>query len=123
MLIAIVQHSAELVVFITALYLALYQPQIRHLLQLVDALLTCNETKAISGLYQLLNGQPSHKNGADFLWESPWQPEEIGSPRKRWMVTKFLELARKVNMAFEIFISIDDSLGKKGKATKHRESE
>jgi len=122
MLTAIVQHSAELVVFITALNLALYQPQIRHLLQMVDALLTSNETKTISGLYRLLNGQPSPKNGADFLRESPWQPEEIGSPRKRWMVTKFLELAHKVNMAFEIFISLDDSLGKKGKATKHLEA-
>jgi hypothetical protein len=54
MLMVIVQHSAELVVFITALNPALYRPQIRHLLQLADTLLTCNETKAISGLYQLL---------------------------------------------------------------------
>jgi phosphatidylserine/phosphatidylglycerophosphate/cardiolipin synthase-like enzyme len=37
-------------------------------------------------------------------------------------VTKFLELADKVNLAFEIFISPDDSLGKKGKATKHLEA-
>ena len=35
---------------------------------------------------------------------------------------KFLELASRVNVAFEIFIGIDDSLGKKGKATKHLEA-
>ena len=44
------------------------------------------------------------------------------SHRKHWMMSKFLELASKVIVAFEIFISIDDSLGKKGKATKHLEA-
>jgi len=122
MLTAIVQHSRELVAFISALNIALYQPQIRHLIQLVDALLVSNETKTISGLYRLLKGQPDPKNGADFLRESPWQPEEIGLARKRWMVKTFLELASKVNTVFEIFISIDDSLGQKGKATRHLEA-
>ena len=122
MLTAIVQHSKELVAFINALNIALYQPQIRHLIQMVDALLTSNETKTISGLYRLLKGQPNPKNGADFLRESPWEPEDISGPRKRWMVMTFLELARKVNVAFEIFIGIDDSLGKKGKATQHLEA-
>jgi len=122
MLTAIVQHSEELVAFITALNIVLYQPQIRHLIQMADGLLTSNQTKTISGLYRLLQGQPDPKSGADFLRESPWEPEEIGGPRQRWMVMTFLELARKVNDAFEIFISIDDSLGKKGKATKHLEA-
>lgn len=122
MLTAIVQHSEELVAFITALNIALYQPQIRHLLQMVDALLVSNETKTISGLYRLLKGQPDPKSGADFLRESPWEPNDLGSARKRWMVTKFLELASKVNLSFEIFIALDDSLGKKGKATKHLEA-
>jgi hypothetical protein len=119
MLTAIVQHSAELVAFITALNIVLYQPQMRHLLQMVDALLVSNETKTISGLYRLLKGQPDPKTGADFLRESPWEPNDVSSPRKRWMVNKFLELAGKLNIAFDILISIDDSLGKKGKATKH----
>jgi len=122
MLTAIVQHSQELVAFIAVLNLALYQPQIRHLIQMVDALLTSNDTKTISGLYRLLKGQPDPKNGADFLRESPWEAEDISAPRQRWMVNKFLELASQVNIAFEIFIGIDDSLGKKGKATKHLEA-
>ena len=122
MLTAIVQHSQDLVAFISALNIVLYQPQIRHLIQMVDALLVSNETKTISGLYRLVKGQPDPKSGADFLRESPWEPADIGSARKRWMMNMFLELASKVNMAFEIFISIDDSLGKKGKATKHLEA-
>ena len=115
MLTAIVQHSEELVAFIAALNIALYQPQIRHLIQMVDALLTSNETKTISGLYRLLKGQPDPKNGADFLRESPWEPEDISGPRKRWMVMKFLELARKVNVTFEIFIGIDDIWARRAK--------
>jgi hypothetical protein len=122
MLTAIVQHSQDLVAFIPALNIVLYQPQIRHLLQMVDALLTSNETKTISGLYRLLKGQPDPKSGADFLRESPWEPEGIGLPRKRFMVTKFLELANCLGVSFEIFVGIDDSLGKKGKATKHLEA-
>jgi len=122
MLTAIVQHSQDLVAFISALNIVLYQPQIRHLIQMVDALLVSSETKTISGLYRLLKGQPDPKSGADFLRESPWKPDDIGSARKRWMLNRFLELASKVNMAFEIFISVDDSLGKKGKATRHLEA-
>ena len=122
MLTAIVQHSEELVAFITVMNIALYQPQIRHLIQMVDALLTSNDTKTISGLYRLLKAQPDPKSGADFLRESPWEAEDLSSPRKRWMVNKFLELASQVNITFEIFIGIDDSLGKKGKATKHLEA-
>jgi len=122
MLTTIVQHSAELIAFINALNIVLYQPQIRHLIQIVDALLTSSETKTISGLYRLLKSQPDPKTGADFLRESPWEPKDISGPRKRWMVMTFLEMARKVNIAFEIFIGIDDSLGKKGKATQHLEA-
>jgi hypothetical protein len=119
MLTAIVQHSEELVAFIAALNIVLYQPQMRHLLQMVDALLVSSDTKTISGLYRQLKWQPDPKSGADFLRESPWEPAEVSSPRKRWMVNKFLELASKLKVAFDIFIAIDDSLGKKGKATKH----
>jgi hypothetical protein len=54
MLAAKVQHSQELVAFISALNIVLCQPQIRHLLQMVDALLVSNETKTIGGLYRLL---------------------------------------------------------------------
>ena len=122
MLTAIVQHSEELVAFIKGLNIGLYQPQMRHLIQMVDALLTSSETKTISGLYRLIQGQPDPKSGADFLRESPWEAEDIGRVRKRWMVNKFLEMASQMKIGFEIFIGIDDSLGKKGKATKHLEA-
>lgn len=122
MLALIVQHSADLVAFINALHLELYQPQMRHLLRIVDALLVSDQSKTISALYRLLQEDLDPKSGADFFRESPWQAEDIGAFRKRWMMRTFLALARKVNMSFEIFIKIDDSLGKKGKATRHLEA-
>ena len=122
MLPTIVQHSLGLVAFISSLNIVLSQPQIRHLLHVVDALLTSSEKKTISGLYRLFKSQPDPKNGADFFRESPWEPKDIALSRKRWMLTKFLELAGKLQVPFEIFASIDDSLGKKGKATRHLEA-
>ncbi len=122
MLTLIVQHSSNLVAFIDALKLELYQPQMRHLLRVVDALLVSNQSKTISALYRLFQEKTSPKNGADFFRESPWQAEDIGAFRKRWMMKTFLELASKINPSFKIFIKIDDSLGKKGKATRHLEA-
>ena len=122
MLPTIVQHSDALIAFISALNLSLYKPQMRHLLQIVDALITSNERKTISALYRLFKSQPDPKSGADFFRESLWSPEDLGSFRKGWMVTKFLELASQLHIPFSISASIDDSLGKKGKATKALEA-
>jgi len=122
MLTTIVQHSEDLVIFISALGLSLSRPQLSHLLRVVDALLTGSTTKTISGLYRLLKGNPNPKNGADFFRESPWKKDDIALARKRWMLSKFLELASKSGIPFKIFASIDDSLGKKGKATRHLEA-
>jgi hypothetical protein len=119
MLRQIVQHSEALTSFIIALQLALYQPQIRHVLQIVDALLVCNQRKTLSDLSRLLHLAPDPKVLADFFRESPWTVDLISQPRKQLMVRKLLELAAKAGVALKILASLDDSLGKKGKATKH----
>jgi hypothetical protein len=61
MLPQIVQHSEALTSFILALQPALYQPQIRHLLQIVDALLVCNQRKTLSDLSRFLQQAPDPK--------------------------------------------------------------
>ena len=121
MLTAIIQHPAELVAFIQALNLALYQPQKRHLLNVIDALLTHNGRKTLSALYRLLAKAPGPKAAADFFRESPWEAEAISKPRKHFMLQKMLELAHRLELDRVIYMSIDDSLGKKGKATRHLE--
>jgi len=122
MLPMIVQHSEALTNFVLALQLALFQPQIRHLLQLVDALLVCNQRKTLSNLSRLLHLTPDPKALADFFRESPWRVEQISQPRKQFMLRTLLALAAKAGFPLTILASLDDSLGKKGKATKHLEA-
>ena len=119
MLPVIVQHSETLATFIFALNLALYQPQIRHLLQIVDALLASNERKTLSDLSRLLLEMPDPKALADFFRESPWTVDLIGKPLRKFMLLKALELARKAGIPLKVMVALDDSLGKKGKTTKH----
>lgn len=122
MLPLIVQHSEALVSFIFALQLALYQPQIRHLLRIVDALLVCNQRKTLSELSRLLYQPVDAKAFADFFRESPWRVDLVGQPRKKFILRKILELAQAFGIPLRLVVSIDDSLGKKGKATKHLEA-
>lgn len=118
MLPVIVQHSETLAAYIFALNLALYQPQIRHLLQVVDALIVCNQRKTLSDLARLFHISLDPKVLADFFRESPWTVDLIGKPRKKFMLMKALELASQAGLPLKIMAGLDDSLGKKGKATK-----
>lgn len=122
MLAMIVQHSEALTTFIFGLHLALYQPQIRHLLQAVDALIVCNQRKTLSDLSRRFHGTLDPKSLADFFRESPWTVELIGQPRQKFMLLKTLELAAKAGIELKLLVSLDDSLGKKGKATRHLEA-
>ena len=119
MLPLIVQHSEGLTNFVLALQLALYQPQIRHLLEIVDTLIVCNQRKTLSRLSRLLHHSVDPKALADFFRESPWSIDQISQPRKKFMLAKVLELAQAAGIVLKIMVSLDDSLGKKGKATKH----
>jgi hypothetical protein len=121
MLPTILQHSAELTALIILFNPALYQPQIRHLLNLVDAMLVCPGKKTLSNLYRQLSGEPDPKTAADFFRESPWEREDIGQGRKKAMLTKFLEVAQRLGLA-TLLVGIDDSTGQKDKATRHLEA-
>lgn len=115
MLPVIVQHSEALATYIFALQLALYQPQIRHLLQIVDALIVCNQRKTLSDLSRLFHVSLDPKALADFFRESPWRVDLIGKPRKKFMLMKALELASQAGLPIKIMAGLDDSLGKKEK--------
>lgn len=122
MLKTIVQHSAELIAYLVALKIVLYQPQIRHLTQLVDALLVCPNEKTLSNLYRQLVGEPGPKNAADFFRESTWSVDAVSKPRKAFMLLKLLAAAQALHLTSPLLVSIDDSLGKKDKATRHLEA-
>lgn len=121
MLSTILQHSAELIAFITLFNLALYQPQIRHLFNVVDAMLVCGGKKTLSNLCRQIAGEPDPKAAADFFRESPWEREDVGAGRKRAMLLQFLAFAQKLGLGI-ISVSVDDSTGKKDKATRSLEA-
>ena len=121
MLPTILQHSAELIAFIALFNPTLYQPQIRHLLNVVDAILVCNGKKTLSNLYRQIDGEPDPKTAADFFRESPWEREDVGQGRKKAMLLQFLGFAQKLGIA-KLLVSLDDSTGKKDKATRHLEA-
>lgn len=121
MLPTILQHSEALIAFIALFNFALYQPQIRHLFKLVDAMLVCNGKKTLSNLYRQISGEPDPKTAADFFRESPWQREDVGFGRKQAMLLQFLAFAENLGLA-KLLVSLDDSTGKKDKATRYLEA-
>lgn len=122
MLKVIVQHTTKLVAFLTALKIALYQPQIRHLMNLVDALLVCPNEKTLTNLYRQIVGDPDPKTAADFFRESTWAMGAVSNPRKQFMVMTLLAAAKTLHLDVPLLIGIDDSLGKKDPATRHLEA-
>ncbi len=119
MLSPIVHHSLQLIGFIGCLGLILSQPQRTHLLQMLDGLLMCERRKTISNVYRQQASRPDPKNGADFFRESPWDEQQVGVQRKQYVLQQMLKIGQKLKLLKVIKISIDDSLGKKGKATHH----
>ena len=121
MLKTIVHPSVKLVEYIFALKLALYQPQIQHLQRIADALIVCDRRKTLTNLYREFVEELDPKTAADFFRESPWQAEDVGRPQRAYMLAEYLRLRQMLGDVGPIVISIDDSLGKKHKDTRHLE--
>jgi hypothetical protein len=121
MLPTILHQSDELIAFIALLDFVLYQPQMRHLLNLVDAMLVCSGKKTLSNLYRQISGEPDPKTAADFFRESTWDKEDMGASRKKAMLIQFLAFANRLGLV-KVLADVDDSLGKKDKATRHLEA-
>ena len=119
MLSPIVHHSLQLVSFIGCLGLLLNQPQRMHLLRLLDGVLMCERRKTISAVLRQHASRPDPKNGADFFRESPWDVDDMSRRRRQYLLQQMLQIGHQLNLLKIIKVSIDDSLGKKGKATKH----
>ena len=121
MLSPIIHHSLQLVSFIGCLGLLLSQPQRAHLLRVLDGLLVSEKRKTISDLYRQQASRPAPKSGADFFRESPWDVAELSQRRQRYLLKQLLQIGQQVGVSNVVKVSLDDSLGKKGKATKHLE--
>jgi hypothetical protein len=121
MLTRILHNSAQLCAFVDQLGLALHQPQRRHLLNLADALLTCEDSKTLAALQRQFVAAPDASNMADCLRISPWQADTLRNVLRASQVAWLLAQAERQGTAKVIYVNLDDSLGQKHKSTRHLE--
>jgi len=91
-------------------------------IRLADALIVSDTRhKTIAGLYRLIVDAPDASNGADSLRISPWTAEDLRAPLRLFTVTDLVAYANETN-EWTLYVSLDDSLGEKDKATRHLEA-
>lgn len=113
----IVQHSAKLIEFIVLLQLNLSKPQYRHVLNIADTVIVCEQPhKTLTALYDLLVDAPHPSNAADCLRISPWQAVDLREPLREFTIGDLMQLAGLLEDE-ALWVSIDDSLTAKDKGT------
>lgn len=121
MLTHILHNSEPLCAFIDQLDLKLSQPQRRHLVTLVDALLVCESRKTLAALRRQLVEGRDVSNMADCLRISPWTAATVRQPLGSFMVRWAIQQAERAGAAKRIYVNLDDSIAAKHKATRHLE--
>ncbi len=121
MLTRMLHNFPQLCAFLDQLHLDLYRPQRRHMLNMADALLVCENKKTIAALQRQFVEAPDASNMADFLRISPWKASEVRVALRAHQVTWLINEAKRTGASKTIYINIDDSLGEKDKGTRHIE--
>ena len=121
MLTRILHNSEKLCTFLNQLDLQLNRPQKRHILNMADALLVCEDTKTLAALQRQFVAAPDASNMADFLRISPWQTGDKRAALRVHQVTWLIAEAERTGAPKVVYINIDDSLGEKDKDTRHIE--
>jgi hypothetical protein len=81
MLTRILHNSFKLCTFLDQLNIDMSKPQHRHILNMADALLVCEDTKTLAALQRQFIEAPDASNMADFLRISPWQADDVRTVR------------------------------------------
>lgn len=121
----IIQHFEPLCAFLMPLVLQLSEPQQRHALNVVGALLVCrSKHKTLTTLTAMLRlPHADHFALADFFRQSGWCPVDV---RRAVLTTQMATLARVVQTRaaarLPVFLSVDDSLAVKDVGTRALEA-
>ena len=121
MLTKILHNSPDLCTFIDLLDLTLSQPQRRHVLNLADALLVCDSDKTLAALQRQFVECVDASNMADTLRIAPWTAAELRLPVGQFLIREALAQARAAGTLHAIYVSLDDSISRKHKHTRHIE--
>jgi len=122
MLTRILHNSPKLERFLDQLNIGFSMPQRQHILNLADALLTCEDTKTLAALQRQFLEAPDASNMADFLRISPWRVGEARAALRADQVSWAIARAERLGAPREIYLNLDDSLGEKDKQTCHLEA-
>jgi hypothetical protein len=121
MLTRILHNSPDLYSWLKSLDLGFSKPQKQHILNLADALLTCEDEKTLAQLQRQFLEAPDASNMADFLrisdWDANWVRAALRKRQLSWIVAE----AERLGVSKTIYINLDDSLGEKDKHTTHLE--
>jgi Transposase DDE domain len=121
MLTKILHNSPDLCTFISQLNLPLSKPQLRHITNLADALLVCDSDKTLAELQRQFVECVDASNMADTLRIAPWTAEAIRQPVGEFMIREAIAQARAAGTLDAIYVSLDDSISRKHKHTRHIE--
>jgi hypothetical protein len=119
-MVGIVQRSATVVTFVGLLALSLSVPQLRHVERVVDMIVMVPRRKTLAQMAaQELDGVDV-SNLADFFRISPWNADDLRLPLIDFILH---DLAKRVKYPLApIYLTLDDSLAVKDKATHKLQS-
>jgi hypothetical protein len=121
MLTRILHNSPKLCTFLGQLHLELYKPQHQHILNMADALLTCEDEKTLAELQRQFIEAPDPSNMADFLRISPWSAAAVRAAIRADQLHWLIDRAKRLGLPQVIYINLDDSFGEKDKNTSQLE--
>ena len=124
MLTWIVAQSVELVKFISLLGLSLSIPQLRHVTNVADALITADgKHKTLRRLNATLHRPPTDEFAlADCFRTSPWTGADLRTRVLSYLLRFTFELVRRLKLRKVIQFSFDDSFCVKDKDTRALEA-
>lgn len=120
MLTHIVRNNEQLCTFVRDVGVQLSKPQLRHVLNVADALLVAVGAKTLSNLYRQLFHSADVSNMAATFRRAPWTPEAIAVPLRRQLMARAVKRVRRLMGEHPfLLINIDDSVAIKDPDTHH----
>jgi hypothetical protein len=116
----ILRRSTAVVTFVALLGLNLSAPQLRHVERFIDLIVVAPRRKTLAQLAALELDGIDPSNLADFFRISPWDPDDLRLPLVE-LIIDYLK-GRVPDLSLPIFLTIDDSLAHKDKATSKLDS-
>src|SRR5258708_32750573 len=109
MLKRIIHPSSALVEFVPMLQLQLSQPQQRHVLRLVEAVIVGEGRKTLAELYRLWVDAPDVSAASDFLRSSPWDEQQGEYQVQVFIINDLITQAQARGQALVLWVSLADS--------------